>query len=638
MKILYSWLKDYVDINYSPLKLADDLSMFAHEVESINEIKNDVIFDLEITPNRGDCLSHLGIARQVAAMYDRNIKTQNAKIKIKEENINKDININIEDDKICPRYSAVVVDNIKIKESPEWIKNRLVNYGIKPINNIVDITNYIMFDLGQPMHAFDFDMINDGLINICFSKKNDELITLDENKYQLLENSIIIKDNEKIYDLAGIMGGKNSEISNNTKTIIFQAAIFNSTLIRKTAKYINKQTEASYRYERGVDPEMTICALKKAINLLTESCPEAKINKIVDLDTGKNKTNKIEFSEQKINSLLGTKLSKNEISAYLKRLYFEINDNIAVVPSFRQYDVKLWQDLAEEIARVYGYNNITSTAPLNIPIKQKSMYVARETIKDTLKNQGFTEIYSCSFIDKKDINAIGEKTENCLEIINPISPETQYLRPSLTTSILRAISKNPWAPDVNIFEIGKVFSLKNEKWQLAVATTNKNSHDIISAFNELKIKAQVIEISQKLLDHFKIRKNVKIALIDLDNLLIKKDWDINLKTKLSTNNIYKPISTFAPSVIDLSFIVNSNVNSNRIVNSINKMSNKILFVEQFDEYKSDKFGTNKKNVAFHIWIQQIDRPVDEKEVKNIIGIITTKLSREFNAELRGSIK
>jgi len=292
MKVSYNWLKDYVDIEKSPEQLADDLSLFGHEVESVEKFDDDYVLDLEITPNRGDCLSILGLAREIGALYNLPIKQDKTSIlrSIEESTqIDKKIEVQIEKPENCPRFTARVVDNIEIKESPKWIQEKLATYGFRPINNIVDITNYVMVAIGQPLHAFDYDKIKNGLMNVRLSKKGEEVMTLDGKNHILSDNAIIIEDEEKIYDLAGIMGGIKSEVDEKTKTIILQGAIFDPVLIRRASKHLNHTTDASYRYERGVDYEGTTGGVNTATSLILESCPEAKIGGLIDKKIGRQK-------------------------------------------------------------------------------------------------------------------------------------------------------------------------------------------------------------------------------------------------------------------------------------------------------------------------------------------------------------
>lgn len=587
MKISYNWLKSYVDIKKSPEKLADDLSLFGHEVESIAKANGDYIFDLEITPNRGDCLSILGMAREVAALYKLKVKIPTyTKATLGKKNLNKDVKIQISNPNICPRFTARIIDNIKIGPSPKWMQERLISVGFRPVNNIVDITNYVMFETGQPLHAFDY------------------------NKNRVLNENAII---------TGIMGGLNSEVDAKTKTIILQGAIFDPVLIRKTSKSLNHITEASYRYERGVDFEGTTYAVDLATRLILKTSPSAVAGELIDKILKKYEPAKIAFSVSRINKLLGTNLSAKEMQSFLERLNFK-----KTVPSYRAYDVKTWQDIAEEVARIYGYNNLEKNdLKKSASFLVDKKYLVKELLKDLLANKGFDEVYSYSFAKRGEI-----------EIQKSLSPETQYLCTDLLHPLLVQIAKNPWAPEIKIFEIGDCFTKDKEFTQLAIAETGKNKKSLENLIVYLKeklglkeLRLELFEVEQKILDKYKIRKKIIFARIDLEDIVPKLD-KLPLEYKIIDKKVkYKPISRFAPTVRDLAFIADTKVDSNNIADDIKKVDNNILIVELFDEFVSEKFGKNKKNIAFHIWFQKSDV---EKTIKDIIELI----SKKYSAKLR----
>lgn len=635
MKLSYNWLKDYLKINKSPAELANDLSLFGHEVESMDKTPTDTIFDLEITPNRGDCLSVLGLSREIAALY--NLKLKTPKYEIKEEKIDQKIKVTVSDPKICPRYTARIIDHIQIKESPLWLRERLLSYGFRPINNIVDITNYVMVAIGQPLHAFSYDKIINGQMTICQAKGGEELITLDDKKRILAESAIVIKDSQKIYDLAGIMGGLNSEVDENTKTIVLQGAIFDPVLIRRASKKLNLTTDASYRYERGVDFEGTVASVDLAAGLILETCPEAKVSRLIDQKNLTPEILEIDLDIQKVNKLLGIQINKEQAEEDLERLNFtsQIADEILKVkiPSYRAYDVKIWQDLAEEIARIYGYNNIQTKELEKSVGKKDENWLKGEAIKDYLVKTGFTEVYSYSFTDKKKSELLGEDTSTLIEIANPLSPETQYLRPSLITVILDKIAKNPWAPEIAVFEIGKVFSKTGdeiaEKWQLAVVVTGSDQK-LKDALAGLSDKVEIKSIDQKILAGYKIRRPILIAIVDLDEIKIERR---NIDDQISPHK-YREISKYPPTVRDLAFIVEEKVSAFEVKKLIESGSDSILLVELFDEFSSDKFGVGKKNIAFHIWLQDLKKPMAEKEVNETISGIIKEIEIKFKAHLR----
>jgi phenylalanyl-tRNA synthetase beta chain len=626
MKISYKWLKDYVTINQDPKKLGDDLTMFGHKLESIEKHGDDTVLDLEITSNRGDCLSILGMAREIAALYNSELKIQNAEIK--EEKLDKKINLKITDPTVCPRFTARVIDNIQITESPKWMQEKLATYGFRPINNIVDVTNYVMVATGQPLHAFDYDKIKDGLMSVRLSYENEEVMTLDGQNRILPKDAIIIEDKEKIYDLAGIMGGYKSEVDEKTKTIILQGAIFDAVLIRRASKYLSHQTDASYRYERGVDCEGTIGGVDMAASLIKKTCSDAKIGELIDIKSKKYKPTEIKFELTKINNLIGIDIDSAKAEEYLNRLSFEVKENNATVPSFRVYDVKIWQDLAEEIARLYGYNKINKIEMAKSKAENNQEWQKKEIIKDICKEVGFTEIYSYSFADKDKIEMLGFDIADCVETSNPIAPELKYLRPTLLPSILSQMAKNPWDPQIRIFELEKVFDKNGEKWQLGLAVSGKQEMYIQKVMEILKIKKAITTVDQKILDAYKIRRPVKYLIIDFDE--IKYGFSEKLNYAIAQNK-YKLISKFPPTVRDLSFIVAENISEDAIADCIKSISADILIVELFDVYHMDD---NKKSLAFHIWLQDVKKPLADAEANQIVEQVIKGIENKYNAKIR----
>lgn len=629
MKISYNWLKEFVDIPVSAKHLAEDLSLFGHEVEDVIKYENDWILDLSITANRGDCLSILGIAREISAFYNNKIKL--SQIKIEEEKIDKKINIKIAESKICPRFTARIIDNIKIAESPKWIKEKLASYGFRSINNIVDITNLIMVELGQPLHAFDYHKIDCGNVLVRKAKKNESLITLDGIERKLDENSIIIEDKKKIYDLAGIMGGINSEIDKKTKTILLQGSVFDPILIRRTSKRLNLTTDASYRFERKVDIDGTILAVDRAANLIKECCENTKIGSLIDIGISKCKKKLIKIKTIRINNLIGKKFKQKEIENNLRRLNIFCKNNVCEIPSYRLHNLVIWQALAGEVARIYRFNKLPIKNIKPTKTHENTDYNKKEYIKDILVKNGFTEIYSYSFSNEKLLNLLSTNLQDCRFAINSVTPENKYFRSNLESSILTAVSKNPWAPEINIFEIGKVFSKSfGEKWQIGIAATQKNTQNIKNILALLNIRTDIKSFDKRILDYLKIRKIVKYVIIDLNKINVEPD-KYQEEFKITQ---YKPISEFPPTIRDVAIVVNSTTNSSEILTEIYKANNEIFIVELFDEFTSEKIGRNKKSLTYHIWMQNLNRPMRDLEANKIIEKIIKNLNNKFGAKLR----
>jgi len=640
MKVPIEWLKDFIEINQSPQELADGISLHSLQVEKIN----DGILEIEITPNRADCLSILGIAREIAAFTNSKLKTQKLKLQLKTQRINKPIEVKIEEPKICPRYSYRIIDGIKIKPSPRWMQERLIAYGFRPINNVVDTTNYIMIEFGQPLHAFDYDKISGAKMTIRRARTNEKLETLDGIIRVLNSQAIIIQDKDKLIDLAGIMGGQNSQVTENTSTIILQAAVFDPILIRKTCKKLSLQTDASYRYERNIDFNGTIDCLNATADLILETSA-GQTGKIFDLQNIKWRPVRIIWQpENDVKRILGIKISHEKILNFLKKLEIKCiscsvdkKTCLMEIPSFR-HDLKIREDLVEEIARMHNYNNFPisllsqETPPINFS------WDNLEFLMDLLVNYGFMQVINYPYLSKNDLLNANINPTKCLEIANPISSETRYLRPNLQVSILKNIAKNPFSSEINIFESGSIFPAGKEVTSLILATTQKEEifKQIIEKLQQIfkvNIDVKIEKINNQLLNNFKIRKrNVYTIMIeDIDRRLSNVKNISQYKLNFSPTK-YIPISKFPPAVFDLAFITDKNQNSMEIENEIKKYDSNIFIVELFDEYYFVK--KNTKNIAFHIWIQKADNSFNEKEITQIKDKIIRNIISKFKAKLR----
>jgi len=640
MKVPIEWLKDFIEINQSPQELADGISLHSLQVEKIN----DGILEIEITPNRADCLSILGIAREIAAFTNSKLKTQKLKLQLKTQRINKPIEVKIEEPKICPRYSYRIIDGIKIKPSPRWMQERLIAYGFRPINNVVDTTNYIMIEFGQPLHAFDYDKISGAKMTIRRARTNEKLETLDGIIRVLNSQAIIIQDKDKLIDLAGIMGGQNSQVTENTSTIILQAAVFDPILIRKTCKKLSLQTDASYRYERNIDFNGTIDCLNATADLILETSA-GQTGKIFDLQNIKWRPVRIIWQpENDVKRILGIKISHEKILNFLKKLEIKCiscsvdkKTCLMEIPSFR-HDLKIREDLVEEIARMHSYNNFPisllsqETPPINFS------WDNLEFLMDLLVNYGFMQVINYPYLSKNDLLNANINPTKCLEIANPISSETRYLRPNLQVSILKNIAKNPFSSEINIFESGSIFPAGKEVTSLILATTQKEEifKQIIEKLQQIfkvNIDVKIEKINNQLLNNFKIRKrNVYTIMIeDIDRRLSNVKNISQYKLNFSPTK-YIPISKFPPAVFDLAFITDKNQNSMEIEDEIKKYDSNIFIVELFDEYYFVK--KNTKNIAFHIWIQKADNSFNEKEITQIKDKIIRNIISKFKAKLR----
>jgi phenylalanyl-tRNA synthetase beta chain len=606
----------------------------------VDYLGSETVFDLDITANRGDCLSHIGLAREVAAFENSNVRKEPVLMtRPSTEKTSSKISIEIKDAELCPQYLARVIEGVKIGPSPKWLQDRLIACGAKPINNVVDVTNFILLDLGHPMHAFDAAKIKDSKIIVRKSKNHEDIVTLDGEIRHLDSSILVISDPEKVVAIAGIMGGENSEVDDNTETIILEAAEFDPKFIRAAAKKLNLSTEASYRFERGIDSGAIEYAINKAASLIAEVSGGRVLSGIVQSGEKPERKN-IAISHDNIRRLLGKNVGDEEIEHILRHLGFMIENGTATVPTWR-HDISIWQDLAEEVGRVVGYDKIDLLTLTKIKSREKSNYYFVEKLKDLLDTAGYTESMNYPFLSENDLVAAKLKPENLLEIQNPIQPENKYLRLSLIPGLLKNIAKNPAFDPVLIFEIGHVFSKTNESQNLAIASTVKDRavHDeIINKALALlpRSSAKTSEFSRQELQQYKIKRaSVFVSEINLSKILndIKIDKNISLKSA-SPDTVYRGVSKFPAVSRDLAFIVDKTAPAGKISDKIYSVSELINRVELFDEFASDKFGLGKKNLAFHIYLQSKEKTLNDNDALEIINSIIKVVENKFNAKLR----
>lgn len=595
-------------------------------------INNDTVFDLEITPNRGDCLSHLGIAREISTITGAKLVLEEKEDR-RDSNSDQKITVDLKDSALCPQYMAQVIGGVKVGESPKWLKDRLLTLGQKPINNIVDITNYILFDLGQPLHAFDFDKIEDKIV-VRLAQRDEQIESLDGSKRILSDKDLVIADSKKSIAIAGLIGGANSQVEESTKDIIIEAAEFDPVSVRKTSKRLNLSTEASYRFERGIDSGGLARSLDKAVKMILEIAggkigPRTAIG---ELPTQKP----VEFNYEKINQILGLNIEKKQVDSILSSLGLSVSSNQAAVPYWRK-DISCWQDLAEEVGRIYGYDKIK---PLTIPktlIPKKSKYYQKEAIKDILVDCGFSEVSNYVFLSEKDLTIAKIESRDLLEVSNPLQLENKYLRNSLIPHLLKNIAKNPSFDPIALFEIGSVFTKEKEKTFLGLAVSGKGAQNMLDEVRKkLGDLISIDQISRQDLESFKIRKPVVyVGEVDVDSI-IKENSQLEGRELGSSEIIfnYKPISKYPPVVRDLAFIVDRSLKSGDISQKILDCFDKVIIVDLFDEFYQEKIGLDKKNLAYHIYLQDLSRAMTDEEVDLIIKEIVKKVEQEFNGKIR----
>jgi phenylalanyl-tRNA synthetase beta chain len=672
MLFSYNWLQSFFNQKLpQPKKLAELLTLHSFEVEEIKRRADDFALDIDVTPNRVDCFSHWGIARECQAFLGLKAKIKKAKPKeSKQAEVKNFIRVEVKNKDACPRYSARVIDNIRVKTSPSWLKKRLRTCGVEPINNIVDATNYLMLQTGQPLHAFDQEKIEGKKIIVRFAKKGERIVTLDNKSYQLDKDILVIADSKRPIAIAGIKGGKDTGIDSKTKTIVLESANFNPHIIRKGARKLKLKTDASFRFEHGLDPNMTEIALDNLASLIQKIAKGRILKGRVDIYPQKPPVKKIRLSLDKVESLLGFKIPKAKIIGILKKLEFKIGfikqKTLEVEIPFWRQDISLPEDLVEEIGRLYGYKKLPSSLPSSVlvPPKRNQDLFWQNKVSDFLKEMGFFEVYNYSFISKKDAQIWQGKL---VELENPISSEFCYLRPTLLLNLLKNIKTNlPYFKEFKIFETGKIFFQKNrptEKKMLSGMAVGISFYELkgiidlllkqlgISSFfyddfqptpqdstslfwekarsAEIKIDGREIgflgEVSKKVLKERKIYQ--KVLAFDIDfGVLIKE---------ASQESQYQPISKFPAAVRDIAILVPRQTKTAQVLNVINSVgSDLIKDIDLFDIYEGEELPEGKKNFAFHIVYQAKDHTLSSEEIESIHNKIVKALEENLEWEVR----
>ena len=508
MKVPLSWLKDYVEIHEDPQQIAGQLQYSGTKVESVDKVDGDTVFNLEITPNRPDCLSVIGIAREIAAVYNRRLSLPPGLSNPSVGSSNLPVSFEVSQKNLCPAYSAGIIDSIRLDQSPDWMRSRLEKSGVRSINNIVDITNYVMLETGQPMHAFDFDKIR-GTIRVKAARGGERLVSLDGVERILPEGAIVIEDEEKLIDLAGLMGGESSEVDKNTTKIVLHVPLYDPLAIRRASQYLGLRTQASNIFEKKLNPSAHRYAFERAAGLLREIAQGNLVSSIKTVsEMPKERSINVPFSL--IKDTLGISLEAREVGSILGRLEFTTNilkggeeTFIKVgVPSFRT-DITEPIDITEEVGRIYGYNRFPKTLPIGspndgiLPIQD-----LEKKIREILVSLNLKEIYSSSLTSAKILEDLNIPSQNVLRISNRLVLDYEYLRPTLLTGLITAASNNvDNFEKFSLFEIGRVFDkeltkdrLPNQPKKIAAIFVNSDFSLAKGAAEELLHRLEITSL------------------------------------------------------------------------------------------------------------------------------------------------
>ncbi|HQB85150.1 MAG TPA: phenylalanine--tRNA ligase subunit beta [Candidatus Pacearchaeota archaeon] len=644
MKFSYNWLQSIIIKKLpNPKELADIITIRFFEVESVEKLKDDWIIDIDVLPNRaGDCLSHIGVAKEIAIILNSKIRKEALKLREVSRNAKDLVSVEVLDSLNCNRYTARVMINISVAESPKWIKERLESCGIQSINNVVDIANYVMLEMGQPLHIFDLDKLSNKEIVVRMSKAGEKITTLDNNSFVLNKNILLITDNKDPLAIAGIKGGKKAEIDLKTKNIVIESANFNRTSIRKASAQLKLRTDASLRFEHGLDPNMTNIAIDRTAQMIQEICSGQIAKGIIDIYPNKNKPKKIDLNLTKVQKVLGITIKADKIKKIINDLDLKIisskKDNLLIeVPTIRQ-DITIAEDIIEEIGRILGYDKIKSelpSLPITLPIKNKDFFWKNE-IKELLKSAGLTEVYNSSFLSQEQFETF--KYVDLIEIEKPATIDQQYLKPSLIPNLIKNIEFNSkFFEEIEIFEIGSVFSKSREEEHFAVALKNKTFFDAKSIL-ELVAGRMNLELSFKLTENNLFDNSAevflgseKIGILGYNSNLSIFEVNFDKMKKLAVNKKqYCPIPKFPESSRDLAIIVPKEITYENIVNEIKKANIRLLEdISLFDIYSDDKLPKESKSMALRL-IYRANRTLTSEEVNEMHSKIIKHIEKNNN--------
>lgn len=668
--------------DHSGIMVMDDSIETGTPLKNALDLEKDTIFEVALTPNRPDASCHVGVARDLSAVTDGKLKNPYSNIQEKESSQNEEISISIADEDKCHRYVGIVVDNVKVEESPNWLKNRLTAIGLRPINNIVDVTNFINHEISQPLHAFDYDLIGDHKIVVRSYDEDKKFTTLDSIERTVPAGSLFICDGNGPVAIAGVMGGENSEVTEGTTKILIESAYFNPSSIRKTSKSLALQTESSYRFERGIDPCIQQKAAWRAAELIADLTGGTINENVVDVHPVQTDPVEVSLRVSRINHLLGTALEKEQVVKTLSKLEIEVSSSdedklTCIIPTFRP-DITREVDLIEEVGRVYDYNNIPrpDSSPFISPESLSDREEFQERIRELVKSLRYKEISTNSLLSKKEADLLADEDLQ-IHSLNPVSQENTTLRTHLTGGFLKAVqyNLNRNATQLRFFEIGHIFRNSNEgtwiegieehvhlymgicgqskkdNWQ-----SDKNDFsifnlkaDLEAVFNTLGISDSIVaeaegnntivykyanqevstlkRIDSELLKGFDIEADVFGAEIDLTLLL---QYGIGKK-----DMTYQPIVKFPTFEFDAAFTVDKGVRAGDLAKEIKETAGEILqSVSVFDVYEGENLGADKKSIAFRLTFLDSNKTLNIKDVEPVVQKIVQKLEKTVGAKLR----
>lgn len=675
--------------SHAGIMILDEAAVVGTPAASYFNIENDVVFEIGLTPNRIDAASHIGVARDLAAVINaKNINTDlqvqipHVDLSVFERSGDETVEVKVINSEACVRYSGISISNIKVADSPDWLKNRLLAIGLRPINNIVDVTNYVMHECAQPLHAFDIQKIEGKQINVRFAEQAEKLITLDESTRELQSNDVVIADAKQAMCIAGVFGGKDSGVSASTTSIFIESACFNPVLVRKTSKRLNLKTDSSFRFERGTDANNTIYALERAAQLICEIAGGKIASEVIDLYPEKVEKKIIAFSYDRADKLIGKSIDHKIVNTILHSLGIEIlekgSDALKLAIPTAKVDVTREADVIEEVLRIYGYNNIELPTKLNASLSyamKPDPEKWQQQVAAFLASIGFTEIMGMSLSSSK--NAIENENVSPVKILNPLSSELNIMRQSLMHTGLETIAynQNRKRSNLKLFEFGKCYNflpiqegLKKyqEKYVLSLFVTGSKHEDswaqknsevnlfslkatLENIFRRTGIKTAVQEytdshgygiayqLNEKTLAKvLHVSKNsLKAADVKGEVFYAEVDWSLLLKAGSKAKTEFIELPKYPEVKRDLALLVNKQVKYADLERIAYKTERKLLkSVNLFDVYEGKNLPEGKKSYALSFVLRDEQATLNDKQIEGIMSKLQQSFEKEFEASLR----
>ena len=671
MLVSYNWLQEFIDIQVDADELGRKLTMVGLAVDAVEGEGDDTIFELDITSNRGDCLSHLGVAREAGAAFDLDVRRPAFQPKEVDRAADEAFSISISDPDLCGRYCGRYIEGVQVGPSPDWMVQKLESVGIRSINNVADITNYVLMELGHPLHAFDADTLEGGEIIVRRAELDETIQTLDGEKRELDPSMLVIADSNRAVALAGIMGGVDSEISSRTTNVLLESAWFDPLTTRKTARALNLSTEASYRFERGADIEMALHACDRTARLIHELAGGRVYRGVIDVYPGREEASKASLRRRRILEYLGMEVPEQEVVRVLTRLGFEPVENDEEgwsirVPTYR-HDISSEEDLMEEIARHHGYDRFPSTLPAWAGQGSALPWTAEERIvRRTLSGLGYSEACTIPFSSEEMERGFAPGLDPVV-ILNPLSEDAPVLRTSMVPSMVRSLlwNLNRGTRDVGLYEIGKIYPTDGESQQLVLGATRalqaKTVHHNQTDLEFFGLKGDVEallagfavdkrpdtsnlpayyhpgrsirlgevavlgELHQDQINLFKLRQKVYVAEIQIEKLYASG------RTEIAARAIPK-----YPSIRrDLSLVLNRQTDYAAVVRTIDGEGiDELIEIEPFDRLEQGPFPDDCYSLAIKLIYQSSNRTLTDDQVQDFDRRILARLETELGARLR----